>query len=104
MSIDLDKKAVDKLLAALKTDESFTQARRLYREGGHRRSYATLTLAEPLGFAVKKDAHFFFGKTAEGKVVTGNAYEDYIAKSTKIGIRYTTIDDQATYQTLRWER
>ena len=97
MSIDLDKKAVNELLA-VNTADSFLKARKLYREGGHRRSYATLTLTEPLGFAFKKDDHFFFGKTAQGKVVTGNAYEDYVINSTKIGIHYTRIDDQVTYQ------
>ena len=83
MSIDLDKKAVNELLA-VNTADSFLKARKLYREGGHRRSYATLTLTEPLGFAFKKDDHFFFGKTAQGKVVTGNAYKDYIINSTKL--------------------
>jgi hypothetical protein len=98
MSIDLDKKAMDELLA-VKTPESFARAKRIYMEGGHRRSYAMINLTEPLGFEVKKDAHLFFGKTAEGRVVTANAYDNYAVNSTKIGLRYSAIDNQEAYQT-----
>jgi len=59
MSIDLDQAAMEEQLALL-TPEGFAKAKRIYLEGGHRRSYAVLNLT------------VFVGKTTAGKMVTGN--------------------------------
>ena len=96
-AIDLDQKAMEEQLA-LRTSESFVRARRIYREGGQRRSYALINLTEPLAMSLTKDAHFFVGKRANGEEVTGNAFDNYPKGATQIGIRYTTIDDQMRYQ------
>ena len=98
MSIDLDKKAMSEHLAH-KTAQSFEVAKRIYKEGGHRRSYAIINLTEPLAFPLVKDAHFFFGKSGKGAKVTANAFDNYIVNSTMIGLRYTAIDDPESYQT-----
>jgi hypothetical protein len=98
MSIDLDKKAMSEHLAH-KTAPSFEVAKRIYKEGGHRRSYAIINLTKPLAFPVVKDSHFFFGKSGKGATVTANAFDNYIVNSTMIGLRYTAIDDPESYQT-----
>lgn len=96
MMIDLDQAAMEEQLALL-TPEGFAKAKRIYLEGGHQRSYAVLNITEPLGFDLKKDGHFFVGKTAAGKMVTGNIVDDAKVNATQLSIRYTTFND-APYQ------
>ncbi len=51
-AIDLNQAAIKDQLA-LKTPESFANARRIYNEGGNSRSYAQVTLLTPLTSSIK---------------------------------------------------
>ena len=93
-AIDLDQAALETQLA-LKTEASFANARKIYNEGGHSKSYAEVMLASALASAVMKDDPIT-GKNAEGNEVIGKAYEAYAPGVSVIKVLYPTTDTQAS--------
>jgi len=94
-AIDLDQNAIAEQLV-LKTPEGFEAARAIYNNGGHSKSYATVTLATPLTAAVSKGEPVL-AKNAQGTEVTGKMYGDFAAGVQEIKVQYATSDDQANY-------
>ena len=95
-AIDRDQQAIEAQLA-LKTPESFENAQRIYKEGGHSKSYAQITLTgDGIASDLKKDDPVM-GRNAEGNEVSGKAYEDHNAGSKVLKIAYSTTDIQSSY-------
>jgi len=94
-AIDLDQKLMEEQLA-IKTDDSFAAAQKIYEQGGHSKSHAVVKLATPLSAAIAADAEIT-GKTADGSEVMGKAYDDYEAGADELKVKYATSDIQASY-------
>ena len=78
------------------TEESFANAKTIYEEGGHSKSYASVTLATPLSSGVSKSTPIS-GKTEDGAMVSGKAYADYSAGDSVIRVQYQTSDIQDSH-------
>jgi len=96
-AIDLDQKSIETQLA-LDTDDAFANAKAIYQEGGHSKSYALIKLSTGLTAAIAKKTPIT-GVTENGTAVSGKAYSDYSVGDTEIKVQYTTSDIQATYVT-----
>lgn len=94
-AIDLDQAAIETQLA-LKTSESFEQARRIYNEGGNSKSYAQVSLTTPLSKSIQK-GDSIMGRNAAGIEVAGKSYADYPSGSQTINVLYETTDVQSSY-------
>ncbi len=96
-AIDLDQAAIEAQLA-IGTPESFANARRIYEEGGHSKSYAELSILTQNGlpFPVAKGT-LIVSKNVEGTEVAGKAYEDYVSGVKRIRVQYSTTDIQESY-------
>jgi len=94
-AIDLDQASMETQLA-LKTDASFANARAIYEDGGHSKSYAAVSLAAPLSAGVSKSTTIS-GTTEDGGPVNGKAYADYAAGDTEIRVQYITSDIQDSH-------
>jgi hypothetical protein len=94
-AIDRDQLALEDQLA-LGTDEAYEAARRIFNEGGNSKSYATITLAEPLTVDVAEDDPIM-GRTEDGTQVAGKAYDPYTTGTSTINVFYETTDSQASY-------
>mmetsp|Transcript_37819 Transcript_37819/g.61789 ORF Transcript_37819/g.61789 Transcript_37819/m.61789 type:complete len:518 (+) Transcript_37819:133-1686(+) len=95
-AIDLDQKAIEDQLTQ-KTPEAFQNARKIYNNGGHSKSYALITLTDTLKSNIKKSDPIS-GTNSEGNSVSGKAYADYDKGTTgAIKVLYATTDLQASY-------
>merc|ERR1719203_760339 len=94
-AIDLDQAAIEKELAVA-TDDSFSNARQIYNNGGNSKSYAALTLTEGLTSDIKKN-QAIIGKNADGNEISGKAYQDYDSGAQNLKVLYETTDIQASY-------
>lgn len=94
-AIDLDQKAIETQLA-LKTDSSFTNARKIYEEGGYSKSYAQITLTSGLTSSIAKGADIM-GVNGDGNEVAGKAYTSYAEGAQVIRFQYKTGDVQSSY-------
>ena len=81
---------------ALRTEESFDVAKKIYQEGGNSKSYAQIVLQTPLAGSIGKGAKIH-GKNDEGKTITAKALDDYSSGATQIRAQYDTTDDQDQY-------
>lgn len=98
-AIDLDQAAFETQLG-IATSDSFAQAKKIYNEGGHSKSYAQVTLDAPgLTSAVKKkDPVTGDAEGGNGFSVEGTAYSDTPAGSTTFKVLYKVSDtDQDTH-------
>ena len=94
-AIDLDQAAIETQLA-LKTSESFEQARRIYNEGGNSKSYAQISLTTPLSKSIQK-GDSIMGRNTAGIEVAGKSYADYPSGTQTINVLYETTDVQSSY-------
>jgi len=93
-AVDLDQRDMEALLGQSPPD--YSNAKAVYSQGGHSKSYAEFTLSSPLGTMIAKSTPIS-GTTASGIATTGKAYAAYAASATVIRVQYTTSDVQATY-------
>jgi len=94
-AIDLDQAAMERQLA-MGTDQSYAVAKAIYQEGGHSKSYASITLTAPLSSGVSKSAPMV-GFTDSGTEVRGKAYSAYDAGATEVRFQYAVSDVQESY-------
>jgi hypothetical protein len=94
-AIDLDQSALEEQLAK-GTNDSFQNALRIYKEGGHSKSYAQITLTPALSADLPAGTSIM-GKNAEGIEVAGKAYEAYTSGNQVIKVQYKTSDIQTSY-------
>ena len=94
-AIDLDQAAIEQELAK-QTDSSFDSAKKIYQEGGSSKSYAQITLGQPLSVQLRKDTAMT-GGSGDGGEVAGRAYDTYAAGTTTIKFQYKTSDIQANH-------
>ena len=96
-AIDLDQASIETQLA-LGTDASFQNAKAIYQQGGHSKSYASIKLDTPLSSSISKGT-VITGVTESGVEVSAKAYSDFNAGVTDIQVQYQTTDIQASYVT-----
>ena len=94
-AIDRDQRAIENELAR-KTNESWENAKQIYLQGGNSKSYALLTLSEPLRADVPKGAAVT-GKNADGNEVAGKMYDTTASGTVNVKIQYATTDVQDSY-------
>eukprot|EP00562_Extubocellulus_spinifer_P006104 CAMPEP_0178524064 /NCGR_PEP_ID=MMETSP0696-20121128/29437_1 /TAXON_ID=265572 /ORGANISM="Extubocellulus spinifer, Strain CCMP396" /LENGTH=592 /DNA_ID=CAMNT_0020155361 /DNA_START=84 /DNA_END=1862 /DNA_ORIENTATION=- len=93
--IDRDQLAIQQALA-LQTSESFDNAKTIYEEGGHSKSYARLKLVADGGLPTKvKKGSAIKGKTADGVTIHGKAYEQAEEGDAVIEVQYPTDEGAA---------
>jgi len=96
-ALDLDQKSIE---AALKegggTDTGYDNARKIYTEGGHSKSYASITVAAGLNRDIEK-GDVIIGTNLDGDEVRGTAYDDYAKDVKVLKMTYNTSEDQATW-------
>lgn len=74
------------------SEDGFAAALRIYQEGAFSRSYAILTVDEPLPTAVKQGAKIT-GMNDEAERVTGQALRPMDAGQTELRVLYDTTDN-----------
>lgn len=89
--IDLDQR----LLQSLLQQRNFSQASRVYNEGAHSKSYASVILQESTGKINANTA--FVGTTIHGEPITLYATDDTPAGETHIHLRYKTSKEHELY-------
>mmetsp|Transcript_21404 Transcript_21404/g.33590 ORF Transcript_21404/g.33590 Transcript_21404/m.33590 type:complete len:541 (+) Transcript_21404:54-1676(+) len=94
-AIDRDQRALEIELAR-KTNESWQNAQQIYLQGGNSKSYALITLSEPLRSDVPKGTKVF-GTNAAGNEVAGKMYSTTTSGSVTVKIQYATTDLQDSY-------
>lgn len=95
-AMDLDQAAIEKQLGKA-TQDSFQQAKKIYNEGGHSKSYARLALdGAGLSSAVSKGDEIT-GLSVGGSSVSAKAYGDFPVGSTSLTVQYKTIDLQSEH-------
>ena len=94
-AIDLDQAAIMNQLD-LGTEAAFETAQEIYNKGGNSKSYAQLTLDEPLTVAIAKGT-IITGIDSNGQAVTGKAYTDAKVNDQIIQVQYKTLDNQMNY-------
>ena len=94
-AIDRDQRAIENELAR-KTNESWQNAQQIYLQGGNSKSYALITLSEPLRNDVPKGTAVT-GKNAEGNEVAGKMYDTTASGVLNVKIQYATTDVQDSY-------
>ena len=92
-ALDLDQKALE--VELYNTPADFPNAGRIYREGGHSKSYSQFTVSA-LPAAISKGTAIS-GTTDDGTVVLGKAYSSASAGDTVLKVQYLVSDDQATW-------
>lgn len=93
-AIDLDQKEIETQIA-LKTDASFTAAKKVYAEGGNSKSYAEITLINALTTAVTKGDALTVG------TISGTAYASADIGSDMVKFLYATSDTQKDHVTCK---
>ena len=83
------------------SDAAFANAKRIYTEGGHSKSYAVLTLDPGLSAMVAKGAEVTGGQDINGDAVTGTVLEDTAAGSTTLKVQYLTSEVQSSWSDCR---
>ena len=78
---------------SLKTTVSFANAKAIYKNGGHSKSIATITLLNKLLIGVSKGAPVM-GQNASGAPVTGKLYSNILEGLQEAKVLYSTSDDQ----------
>ena len=76
--------------------ESWAAAQKIYQEGGNSKSYALMTLTEPLKTNVPKGTTIV-GKNDAGNEVMGKMYDTTEAGNVIIKVQYQTSDIQESY-------
>lgn len=94
-AIDLDQEAIESQIA-LATDASFSNAKTIYQNGGHSKSYAEVQLSQALGQTISKGTTIS-GVDANGNEAVGKAYADAVSGSSVLQIQYRTSDIQESY-------
>lgn len=94
-AIDLDQRAIESFLAD-QTESSFSKALRVYENGAHSKSIATVTLTSPLTSALADDTPIT-GTSVDEQEVTGIAYGSFDVGVVDIKIQYSTKDIQDSY-------
>jgi len=79
------------------TSAGFANAKRIYTEGGHSKTYARLALGSALTSAVSKDDEVTGGVDTTGQPVVGKAFADAPVGSTTLLVQYSTSEVQATW-------
>ena len=98
-AIDLDQAAMEEQLS-LMTPESFEKARSIYRDGGHSKSYAKITLITGLASDIWKGDQVC-GKNSADTQISGRAAANYYRGDLVIDVYYSTSDIQDSYVTCR---
>eukprot|EP00985_Skeletonema_marinoi_P027441 scaffold22504_cov125-Skeletonema_marinoi.AAC.1 len=94
-AIDRDQRAIEVELAR-KTNESWENAQQIYLQGGNSKSYALITLSEPLRSNVVKGTSVT-GKNDAGNEVAGKMYSTTEAGAVNVKVQYATTDVQDSY-------
>ena len=87
---------------ALGTDTAYENAKVIYQQGGHSKSFASIKLNTPLSASISKET-IITGLTALGAGVSGKAYSDFNAGDIDIQVQYKTTNIQASYMTCQIE-
>lgn len=95
LAISYDQTIVESLLA-IRTEQSFDQARRVYSEGGNSKTIATLTLAGGLGVNIAKGTKLT-AKGFDGRDVVGFSENSAVVGATTIQFRYPTTDNMQNH-------
>ena len=93
--MDLDQEMMEDQLE-LANEESFANALRIYTEGAHTRMVAQITLTSPLPKDIAKDTPMI-GTSPSGISVWAYAYEDNLAGSEYMTIKYHVSESQKNY-------
>eukprot|EP00984_Skeletonema_dohrnii_P004219 scaffold1490_cov121-Skeletonema_dohrnii-CCMP3373.AAC.2 len=94
-AIDRDQRAIEVELAR-KTNEAWDNAQQIYLQGGNSKSYALITLSEPLRSNVAKGTSVT-GKNADGNEVAGKMYDTTTSGAVNVKVQYATTDVQDSY-------
>ena len=94
-AIDLDQAAIMNQLD-LGTEAAFDVAQEIYEKGGNSKSYAQLTLTEPLTAPIAKGT-IITGLDSSDQAVTGKAYTDAAVNDSILEVQYKTLDNQMNY-------
>jgi hypothetical protein len=94
-ALDLDQKAMEIELDTI-TIAGFDNARNIYKEGGHSKSYAVLSLTTALSSSVSEGTSIT-GSNNMGDVVTGEAYVEATSGSRELQFRYGISSNQVSY-------
>lgn len=79
------------------TSSGFANAKRIYQEGGHSKTYAVLNLGSALTSAVSKGEEVTGGVDTTGQPVVGKAFADTSVGSNTLQVQYSTSTVQATW-------
>lgn len=90
VSIDLDQAALEGQLSVA-TDDAYLNAKAIYEEGAHTKSYAEVTLDSPLSAALAKGTAVK-GEAEDGSRVEGKLMSDASEGSMTVKILYATSD------------
>lgn len=82
------------------TTDGLASAFKVYSQGGHSKSYANLTLGEPLESIIIKDTGLS-GVNEAGDAVVGKAMQNHSVGDTWISFQYDTSDSPDAYVTCR---
>lgn len=91
-AIDLDQKDI---IINLNRDnsEGFKYAKSLYGSGGHSKSFALLSLDEPLSTIVPKDTEVSSINSSDGNTIKGKVFKDARQHDTSIYVSYNNDDN-----------
>lgn len=89
--IDLDQKSLENQLG-LQTSEGFEAATKIYRDGGHSKSYAMIKLDAGLNSKAGKGAKVM-GTNADGATVDAILMHDADAGEDEIRVQYATTEN-----------
>ena len=94
-AIDRDQRAIETQLAR-KTNEAWDNAQQIYSNGGNSKSYALITLTEPLRSDVAKGTTVT-GTNDAGNEVAGKMYSATSSGAVNVKVQYATSDIQDSY-------
>jgi hypothetical protein len=80
------------------TEEGMTNAENVYKQGGHSKSYARITLVNPLANAALAGSEVV-GQSVGGDDVQGTVMNEAEAGDTEIEVQYATTAIQDNYVT-----
>ena len=95
-ALDKDQKSIETQIKK-GTDASFKIAQNIYEQGGHSKSYATLTLTEPLSSAIASKTSIKLIPGAGQPTVEGKAYKDAAQGANQVLVQYKTSDAQGEW-------
>jgi hypothetical protein len=101
-ALDRDQKAMEMAMSnGFLTGNDFDLAKQIYEEGGNSKSYALVTVANPIGVALTKGQIVTVKDASGTDVTTAKIYSDAEASATTFKVQYPTFDVQSSYVNCR---